>query len=136
MAIQHRLPIALLGLRLAIFVVMLAWTIDKFVRPEHAANVYDHFYGLADIGQTIMYGLAGLEMVLLLAFLLGIKRRISYGLVLLLHGVSTVSAWQQYTHPFEGSNLLFFAAWPMLAACLMLYLMRDQDNLLTIRRLA
>lgn len=136
MAIQHRLPITLLLLRLSVFLVMLMWTIDKFVRPEHAASVYSHFYGLADVGQAIMYGLATLELILLLAFLLGIKRRISYGLVLCLHGVSTLSSWYQYMHPFEGSNLLFFAAWPMLAASIMLYLMRDQDNLLTIRRLA
>ena len=136
MAIQNRLPISLLFLRLGVFVVMLAWTIDKFVRPEHAAGVFGHFYGLTDIGPTILYSLAALEMLLLLAFVLGIKRRISYGLVLLLHGVSTFSSWYQYSHPFEGSNLLFFAAWPMLAACLMLYLMRDQDNFLTVPRMA
>ena len=136
MTSQYRLSISLLCLRLGIFVVMLAWTIDKFVRPTHAANVFDHFYGLANIGQTIMYSLAALEVLLLLAFILGIKRRISYGLVLLLHGISTLSSWPQYIKPFEGSNLLFFAAWPMLAACVMLYLMRDQDNLLTAPRLA
>ena len=136
MAIQHRLPISLLCLRLGIFIVMLAWTVDKFVRPEHAAGVFGHFYGITDVEPTIMYGLATLEIVLLLAFLLGVKRRISYGLVLLLHGMSTLSSWYQYSHPFEGSNLLFFAAWPMLAACLMLYLMRDQDNLLTVPRMA
>jgi putative oxidoreductase len=30
-------------------------------------------------------------------------------------------------------NLLFFAAWPMLAACIALYLLRDQDTLLTVK---
>jgi hypothetical protein len=133
MAIQNRLPICLLNLRLGVFVVMLAWTADKFIRPEHAVGVFKHFYGLTNIGHTAMYGLASLEVVLLLAFLLGIKRRISYGLVLLLHSASTLSSWQQYTHPFQDSNLLFFAAWPMLAACVMLYAMRDQDTLLTVR---
>ena len=136
MAIQNRLPISLLCLRLGVFIVMLAWTVDKFVRPEHAAGVFGHFYGITNIGPTVLYSLAALEIVLLLAFLLGIKRRVSYGLVLLLHGISTLSSWYQYSHPFEGSNLLFFAAWPMLAACLMLYLMRDQDNLLTFPRMA
>ncbi len=136
MAIQNRLPVALFLLRLSIFLVMFMWTVDKFLRPDHAASVFDHFYGLADMGQTIMYVVAALEMALLLAFILGIKRRISYGLVLLLHSASTFSSWYQYSHPFEGSNLLFFAAWPMLAACLMLYLLRDQDNLLTIPRMA
>lgn len=133
MTIQNRLPLCLLGLRLGVFVVMLAWTVDKFVQPEHAVSVFKHFYGITKVDQAAMYGLASLEVVLLLAFLLGIKRRISYGLVLLLHGVSTLSAWPQYAQPFRDSNLLFFAAWPMLAACIMLYAMRDQDSLLTIR---
>jgi putative oxidoreductase len=134
MAIQHRLPLSLLGLRLGVFVVMFFWTLDKFVRPEHASAVYKHFYGINLAQHEIMYGLAALEMILLAAFLFGIKRRFSYGLVLVLHGVSTLSSWQQYTHPFQESNLLFFAAWPMLAACVMLYLMRDQDNLMTFRQ--
>ena len=134
MATLSRLPIALLSLRLGVFAVMMAWTLDKFVRPGHAVGIYKHFYNITQVGQAAMYALAALETVLLLAFLFGIKRQLSYGLVLLLHGVSTLSAWQQYTHPFQDSNLLFFAAWPMLAACFMLYLMRDQDNLLSIRR--
>lgn len=134
MAIRNRLPISLLCLRLSVFLVMFMWTLDKFVRPAHAVNVYDNFYGLGGIGHNLMYLLGALELLLLGAFLLGIKRRFSYGLVLLLHGVSTLSSWYQYTHPFVGPNLLFFAAWPMLAACLMLYLMRDEDRLLSLRR--
>ncbi|HCO61743.1 MAG TPA: hypothetical protein DIT58_16315 [Porticoccaceae bacterium] len=135
MTIKNRLPISLFCLRLSVFLVMFMWTLDKFVRPGHAVNVYDNFYGLGGISHVAMYILGALELLLLLAFLLGIKRRFSYGLVLLLHGVSTFSSWYQYTHPFTGPNLLFFAAWPMLAACLTLYLMRDQDYLLTLRRL-
>lgn len=42
--------------------------------------------------------------------------------VLLLHGISTLSSYRQYLDPFN--NLLFFAAWPMLAACFALYLLR------------
>jgi hypothetical protein len=42
--------------------------------------------------------------------------------------VSTFSSYKQYLAPFEGPNLLFFAAWPMLAACFTLFLLRDQDK--------
>ena len=34
--------------------------------------------------------------------------------------------------PGAVGNLLFFAAWPMLAACLALYLLRDYDRLASI----
>lgn len=124
---QRRLALSLLMLRLGIFVVMLMWTLDKFVRPDHAAGVFSNFYGISGLDAQLAYVLAGLELVLLLAFVVGIARRWSYGIVLLLHGVSTLTPWNQYLHPFEGPNLLFFAAWPMLAACAALYLLRDWD---------
>ena len=130
----HRLPLVLLSLRFSIFVVMLAWTIDKFARPAHAIGVYEKFYGIDSVNRLGMYSLAVAELLLLFAFVLGIKRHLCYGLVLALHAVSTFSSWRQYLDPFTGNNLLFFAAWPMLAACLTLYLMRDQDTLLTLRR--
>ncbi len=124
---QRRLELSLLMLRLGIFVVMLMWTIDKFVRPVHAAGVFSTFYGISGLESQMAYVLGALELALLLAFVAGIARRWSYGMVLVLHAVSTLSSWSQYLHPFEGPNLLFFAAWPMLAACAALYLLRDWD---------
>jgi putative oxidoreductase len=32
-----------------------------------------------------------------------------------------------------GSNILFFAAWPMLGACFTLYYLRDLDTLWSVR---
>ena len=68
-------------------------------------------------------------MMLLLAFVVGLARRFSYAVVMLLHAGSTLVAWQQYLHPTIGANLLFFTAWPMLAACVALYLLRDYDSI-------
>lgn len=124
-----RLALSLLFLRLGVFIVMFMWTLDKILNPDHAGKVFSHFYGI-DIQATFFYLLiALLEMVLLALFLFGIKRRITYGLVLVFHAVSTLSSYSQYLDPFN--NLLFFAAWPMLAACAALYLLREDDNLLT-----
>jgi putative oxidoreductase len=47
-----------------------------------------------------------------------------------LHGISTLSSYRQYLDPFD--NLLFFAAWPMLAACVALFLLRDLDTKWTL----
>jgi hypothetical protein len=76
---------------------------------------------LIGIAQAIVIGL----------FVLGLFKRFSYGLVLLMHTVSTFSSYMKYMAPFD--NLLFFAAWPMLAACVALYLLRDEDTFLTLR---
>jgi len=124
-----RLSLSLLAMRLTVFLVMLMWTVDKFIRPEHAAGVFANFYALGGLGASVFVILGVLELLLLLAFVTGFARRFSYGVVLLLHAGSTLAGWQQYLHPHEGANLLFFTAWPMLAACLALYLLRDADSM-------
>src|SRR5262249_31154666 len=106
---SRRIPIALLVLRLTIFLVMLILTIDKFARPAHAGSVYEHFYFLGGFGPTIIYALGGAELLLLIAFVIGFVPRLTYGLVLFLHAVSTFSSFRQYLDPLEGSNILFFA---------------------------
>ena len=129
---RSRISVALLVLRLTIFVVMLVWTIDKFVRPAHAASVYEHFYFLHGLGPAIIYSIGVAELLLLIGFVIGFARTLTYGLVLLLHAVSTLSSFHQYLHPYEGPNILFFAAWPMLGACFALYYLRDLDTRLSV----
>jgi putative oxidoreductase len=131
---RNRARVALLVLRVTVFLVMLIWTIDKFVRPDHAISVYEHFYFLCGLGPAIIYLIGVAELVLLIGFVIGFAPRVTYGLVLLLHAVSTFSSFRQYSHPFEGPNILFFAAWPMLGACFALYYLRDLDTLWSVRR--
>jgi putative oxidoreductase len=126
---RNRVGVALLVLRITVFLVMLVWTIDKFVRPDHAASVYEHFYFLRGFGPGLIYVIGIAELVLLIGFLIGFAPWLTYGLVLLLHAVSTFSSFQRYLHPFQGPNILFFAAWPMLGACFALYYVRDLDTL-------
>lgn len=132
MSPENRLKVSLLVLRLGVFIVMFMWTLDKFVNPAHAGAVFENFYGLSGFGGAALATVAALEMLLILAFLAGLWKRLTYGAVLVLHGVSTLSSYAQYFSPWE--NLLFFAAWPMLAACVALYLLRQEDTLLTVRR--
>jgi putative oxidoreductase len=129
--IQRKLELSLLSLRVGVFIVMLMWTVDKFVRVDHAKVVFEKFYLITGFENVVMYVLAGAELLLILAFLAGVQKRWSYGLVFLLHGVSTISSFKQYLNPFDGGNLLFFAGWPMLAACFTLYVLRDFDRMLS-----
>lgn len=124
---------SLLALRSTALLVMGMWTADKLLNPAHAAGVYEHFYFLGAPSALVMKGLGVGEMLLLIGFGIGWQKRWTYGVVLLLHAVSTFSAYRVYLHAFEGSHLLFFAAWPMLAACLSLYLLRDRDTLMSLR---
>lgn len=123
---RDRLGLSLLALRISVFIVMLVWTLDKFLHPEHAAGVYERFYFLGGLGPAAVKAIGAAELVLIVAFVSGVAKRWTYGAVLVLHGVSTVASFRQYLDPFN--NLLFFAAWPMLAACLTLYLLREYDT--------
>ncbi|MBI4006699.1 MAG: hypothetical protein HY356_08515 [Gammaproteobacteria bacterium] len=133
MNIDKRLAISLLLLRISVFIVMLVWTVDKFTNPEHASDVFKKFYFIFIPGNQIMYLIGAIELIILVGFIAGVKKQFTYGAVLLFHAVSTLASYQKYLAPYDGNNALFFAAWPMLAACITLYLLREQDNYLTIR---
>ena len=130
MSENQSLRISLLLLRLSVFLVMLMWTLDKIINPDHAASVFANFYGISNIG-SIMLLIALAELAIICLFVLGLFKRWSYGIVLILHAVSTFASFGKYLQPWD--SLLFFAAWPMLAACVALYLLRDSDTLLTVK---
>jgi putative oxidoreductase len=127
---ERRLQMSLLLLRLGVFVVMLFWTLDKFVAPDHAAGVFEHFYQLEGMGPGALAAIGVVQLVVILGFVAGLFRTWTYGLVLAMHAISTFSSWPQYLAAFD--NLLFFAAWPMLAACIALFLLRDSDTMLSL----
>lgn len=129
---ENRLPIALLALRLTIFLVMFVWTLDKFLAPDHAASVFENFYFLSGLGPLVMYVIGAVELVIILGFVLGLAKRFTYGAVLVFHAVSTLASFPLYLNPAEGR--VFFAAWPMLGACFALYLLREHDTMFTVQR--
>lgn len=130
-ASPRHLSLSLLLLRLGVFIVMAMWTLDKFVNPAHSTAVFEKFYAIPGVEYAVMYAIGAAEALLILLFVAGIQKKYTYGTVLILHTVSTLSSFRQYLAPFDGPNLLFFAAWPMLAACIVLFLLRDEDRLLT-----
>ena len=131
---MNNLQKPLLALRLSVFLVMFMWTLDKFVRPEHAASVFEHFYFLSGFSNTLIMALGAIELLILIGFLAGIRKTLTYGFVLIFHAVSTLSSLKVYLTPFaDGPNLLFFAAWPMLAACYALFVLREEDTLFALQ---
>lgn len=133
---EGRLRVSLLALRLSVFVVMIAWSLQKLLAPEGVAGIFESFYFLPGLSVAVMYGIALAQIAIEIGFLLGVARFWTYGFVLITHGISTLASWRQYLDPF--GNMLFLAAIPMLAACFVLFLLRDEDTLLAarIRRLS
>ena len=134
MSHNNRLSLSLLLLRVGVFLVMFIWTLDKFVRPEHAGEVFKNFYYISEVSSSILYVIAALELLIIIGFLIGFKKKWTYGAVLILHGISTITSYKQYLAPFEGMNIFFFAAWPMLAGAYALFVLRDQDTMWVIEK--
>ena len=126
---QGKIEWALFLLRLGVFVVMFAWAMDKLLNPGHGFKVFEHFLFIKGLENSVMMAMGVVEMAVVLAFMAGLWKRYTYGFILLIHGISTLSSWQQYT---TDINMLFFAAWPMLSACAALYMLRDLDVKFTL----
>ena len=123
-----RVPQALFVLRLALGLFLLQWAVEKFVRPEGASKIFGYYYGI-DLSASMPMIIGGLEIILVLAFLAGAYKRITYGLVFLIHGISTVATYHAILHPYQNSNHLFTAGIPVLAGFWVLYRLRERDTL-------
>ncbi|WP_261317302.1 MULTISPECIES: hypothetical protein [unclassified Halomonas] len=123
----------LLAMRVGIFLVLLVWTLSKFINPAQGSGIIDKYFGVAGVDTAVVMVLGALELALILAFVAGLYKRMTYAGVLAIHGISTlVTIPAMVTDPF--GHMLFFAALPMLAACYTLYRLRDEDTLLTLSR--
>ena len=125
---------SLFGLRITVFLVMIMWTIDKFLNPGHAGAVFGHFYKIPGIEASTFTIIATVQAIIVVAFLLGVFKRWSILAVLLMHAVSTLTPMANYFDPFKNPNLLFFAAWPMLAGLVALYMLRDHDTFMSLNK--
>jgi hypothetical protein len=128
--LERRLAVSLLLLRLSLGLVMMIWAFDKILNPSHGAAVFESFYGLAGVGESVIPMIGIAQALLVVAFLLGVARTWTYGAVLLMHGVTTLVSWSAYLQPLK--NILFFAAWPMLAGLIALFLLRHEDRLASL----
>ena len=109
---DKKLQLPLLFIRLSVFLVMFMWTIDKLINPAHALKVYESFYYIAGLDVNVMYVIAAIELVILLKFVAGYKKKYTYGAVLVLHAVSTLSSFKQYLAPFTALTCYFLRPGP------------------------
>ena len=125
--LNRKLAWCLLWLRLGVASVFVMWTVDKFVNPEHAAAVFKKFYAIDGLSSALSYGVGAVQSLLVICFTIGLFRTFSYGIILILHTISVVSSYKAYLDPWTYPHLLFFAALPMLAACVTLWWLRSYD---------
>lgn len=125
------LKVSLFILRYALTAFLAVWVIEKFVAPETTQAIWGHFYGFEDLPLNASYLIGAVQAVALLAFVTGFAKLFSYGFWLIGHGYGTVMSYGPLLDPYSGSNHLFWAAVPVLAAFLLLFLMREEDTILS-----
>lgn len=128
----NRLRASLFLLRISTFVVMLHWTLEKFIRPNHTITFYEKFYYISGLSPEVMYVLGVIQLIFLIGFLIGFLKFYTYGFIVIIQIITTLTYISIYFEPFDKNHLLFFASWPMLAACVTLFLLKEEDTLCSL----
>lgn len=127
------LEVSLALIRLATAGFLLVWVCDKLLNSNRAMQTFSKFYLEVSAGEAIFaFGLV--QLVLVLAFAAGLFKTFTYAAVTLMHAVSTFSSYKIYLEPLARPNILFWAAIPVLAAMIALFILRHRDRLWTVGR--
>ena len=128
---NYNLKLPLFLTRLSIFYFMLPWQLMRFTAPEQVVGIAKRHYKFT-MPESLPLITGVFMMAILIAFLLGVKKRISYGLVLVLHTIGTLMTLPKLVIGLESFYILFLAAIPVIFAMLLLYILRDEDTMLSL----
>lgn len=132
MSQDRRVEYCLAALRLSIGVFFLVWSLQKVLDPESAQRVFENFY-VAIPAETAVLLIGIAQTAVVLAFMAGLFKTWTYGALTAMHAVSTLSTLERLANPYQPPNALFWAAVPVLAALVLLWVMRDRDTFLTVK---
>lgn len=125
------LEISLALVRLSTAGFLLVWVFDKLLNSERAMQTFSKFYTEISADEA-MFAIGIVQLILVSAFAAGLFKTFTYGVVTLMHAVSTLSSYKLYLEPFARPNILFWAAVPVLAAMIALFILRRRDRLLSL----
>lgn len=128
-----KLEVSLLIMRLTFAAFILVWAVDKVIVPEHAKKVFANYY-FTDLPAEPFIIIGIVQIIFIGGFAIGFMRLWTYGAMLLMHGVSTLSTFGKLAEPWDAGprGLLFWAAVPTLGAIIALFVLRDRDRLLSV----
>lgn len=128
------LKISLLITRIFIVWMMGLWAWAR-ITAEDVPGFVTRFYDIGDIQFSAVPqgGLGLLMMVLYLLMLIGFKKKITYFMVFAIHMIGTLVVIKFSLPFFEGFRMTWFTSWPALMAMWLLWVLRAQDTLLSLR---
>ena len=129
---DERLRWALFILRASLAAFFAIWALEKFVDPESTIGIWEHFYHVENLPKVMSYAIGIVQSTAIACFILGVAKFWSYGFLMIIHGMSTLSTYERLFDPYAGNNHLFWAAVPTLGALIALFLLREADTKLTL----
>ena len=125
--------LGLLLLRVTTGWLLVMWGLDKLVNVEHGQRVAEGFY--LGIGtQAIVQNVFGvLEILLGLAVVVGLWRRLLYPVMCLVLLITALAVWKSILDPWgwflDGAQVLFYPSIIIFAGALVLWGTMDEDEL-------
>lgn len=132
--VERKLKLPLFLTRLSVFYFLFPWVLLRFNDVEKIQNIASKHYYMDSFPNILNIALGVFGMVSLFAFLIGIKKRLSYAAVFLIHALGTVLVIPKMILFTDKFVLIFLAAIPALGAMALLYCLRDEDTMLSLNK--
>lgn len=117
-----RVPLVLLRASLGLLLVV--WGADKLRNAQHGLLVSKVFYGGLVSSPALITGFGAVEVLLGLALVAGLARRVTYPALLVITGATLLAVWRSVLDPlglvFAHTQLLFFPSLIIFAGALVL----------------
>lgn len=133
MADNSSLKRALFIVRISLVLFFAVWAGEKFIDPASTLSIWEAFYHLDALPVSAAYAVGVVQTIAVILFALGMFKFWSYGFFMIIHGLTVLATYNELLNPYAGGNHLFAAAVPALGALIALFLLRDEDTMLTVR---
>jgi hypothetical protein len=131
--VPKALPLWLLLTRISIVIFLAPWVYLRLTKLEAGKGLFAKYYQVSDMPDAVAYGIAFGWLALFLCFAVGFKKRLTYFLVFFFHALGTFFTIPNLIPGTEDFKILFFAAIPTAAAMWLLWILRDQDTLFSLK---
>ncbi|APG61680.1 hypothetical protein LPB140_01210 [Sphingorhabdus lutea] len=127
---------SLLFLRVSTGLLTIIWGLIKVMKPDAGVGVANKYYGGVGAMDALQMPWGIVQIIIGLLVILGLFRKISYGLHALMLCLGAAAIWKYLADPFglylleEGKNqILFFPSLTVAAATLVMLAFLDEDRL-------
>ena len=128
------LKISLLITRITVVWMMGIWAWMRIAENEKALYVAQTFYSslTGSVDGTMQMVLGAIMLLIYLLALIGFKKKFTYLFLFFVHLLGTLLVLKYSLPFFEDFKASWFTSWPALMAMWLLWVLRDEDTLLTV----